>query len=130
MSQNTLQPIRVMKLNRTWREIEAEIYSAYAVHYMLYEPQLPRDTFAVTHIESGMMVAFTEVLDNAREFAQEMNAHNVADQVKAAQRQESGGLLKKPWFVKLLKKYRMSIYITRGKKDDTGKNRTPIHYGD
>lgn len=117
-----------MSVSRNWLTVEAEIYGDFAVHFVLYEPKPEQDVFAVTHIASGYMVAFSEDLDHARLFADEMNGHNLSDQVKAVRRQEAGGLLSKAWFTKLLAKYQMSVYVTRG-KDVEEKGRFVLQFG-
>jgi hypothetical protein len=108
--------------------VEAEVYGDYAVHLILYGSPTDYDVFSVTHIASGLMVAFTEVLDDARGFAQDMNGKNVADQLKAIRRGEAGGLLQRPSIVKLLTKYKMGVYITRGKDAET-QGRPTVYYG-
>lgn len=105
-----------MGINRRWIEVQAEKYDNYAVHYVLYEGETNGDVFAVSHIPSGLMVAFNDVLDEARGFAQEMNGKNIEDAVKAVRNQTVSDLPKKPWFRKLLTKYRMGIYISRDKE--------------
>ena len=113
MTPTTLTSIKVMGVNRRWIEVQAEVYGDYAVHYVLYAGETNGEVFAVSHIASGMMVAINDVLDEARGFAQEMNDKNIEDALKAVRRQAPSDLPKKPWFRKLLTKYRMGIYLSR-----------------
>lgn len=105
-----------MGINYRWIEVQAEVYGEYAVHYVLYAGQQDGEVFAVSHIASGLMVAFNEVLDEARGFAQEMNGKNIEDAIKSVRSKTPSGLPKKPWFRKLLTKYRMGVYLSRDKE--------------
>lgn len=112
-------------MNRRWIEVQAEVYGDYAVHYVLYAGETNGDVFSVSHVASGLMVAISDVLDEARGFAQEMNGKTITDALKSARSQAKSELPKKPWFRKLLTKYRMGVYLSR----DTEAGRPVLWFG-
>lgn len=109
-----LQKIEITLRNLSRIIVDAEVYGDYAVHPTLLRSGFSETLYSVTHIKSGYLVAETDVLDDARGFAQEMASINVDAQVKSRRQRQSGTLLKTSKKLNaILTKYHMYVIITQ-----------------